>query len=55
MSDSAEKLLQRGRRDVNIYVILAKGEGHATKHTFLQKFAADLLKVTPHHEEQTST
>ena len=28
--------------------------GHAVKHTFLQKFATSLLKVTASHEEQQS-
>ena len=38
---------------VNIYVI---GEGgvHAIKHTFLQKVAASLVKVTASHKEQMS-
>lgn len=48
ISDSSEKPLQRGGGgDVNIYVILAKGEVQATKHTFLQTVAAS-------QEEQVS-
>ena len=31
-----EKLLQRGRGKLSIYVILVKGEVHATKHTFAE-------------------
>ena len=34
-------------------MILVKGV-HAIKHTFLQKVAATLLKVTASYEEQTS-
>ena len=55
MSDSSEKLLQRGRGggswgrarmgNVSTYVILVKGEIHVIKHTFLPKFSAGLLKL----------
>ena len=40
-SESSEKLLQRDRwRKVSIYMILVKGEIHAIKHMFFQKFSA---------------
>ena len=34
ISESSEKLLQRGRGKVSVYVILVSGEVHAAKHTF---------------------
>ena len=46
-----EKLLQRGRGKLSIYVILVKGEVHATKHTFCRRSAAHLEKVTAHHKK----
>ena len=49
----AEKPLQRGRGNV-IYVILVKVEVLAIKHTFLQKVAAGLVKVSASHKELMS-
>ena len=37
ISDSSEKPLQRCGGNVSIYVILVKGEVHATKHTFCRR------------------
>ena len=34
ISESSEILLQRSGAEVSIYVILVKGEVHATMHTF---------------------
>ena len=41
-------------RNATVYVILVKREVYTAMHTFLQKFAAGLLKATASHEEQTS-
>ena len=54
ISDSSEKLLQRGRRKISIYVIWVKGEYIQSSTYFLQKVSASLVKVTASHEEQTS-
>ena len=54
LSDSSEKLLQRGRGNDSIYVILVKGEVHVTRHRILLKVAASLMKVTMSHDEQMS-
>ena len=35
-------------------MILVKGEVHAIRHTFLQKIAASVMKVTASHKEQIS-
>ena len=45
ISDSSEKLLQRGREEVNIFVILVKGE-YMWQSTYL------LQKVSASHKEQ---
>ena len=53
LSDSSKKLLQRGRGNVSIYVILVKREVHVTRHRILLKVAASLMKVTTSHGEET--
>ena len=40
--------------EVSMYVILVKRELRAIKHTFLQKVAPTLLKLTASYEEQTA-
>ena len=57
LSDSSEKTLQKGRRECQYICDFGEeveGGVHAIKHTFLQKVAASLLKVTASHEEQMS-
>lgn len=54
LSDSSKKLLQRGRGNDSIYVILVKREVHVTRHRILLKVAASLMKVTMSHDEQMS-
>ena len=51
--DSPKKLLWRGGGNVSIYLSLVR-KLHVIKHTFLQKAAASLIKVTASHKEQTS-
>ena len=46
LSDSSEELLQKGRGEVSIHIILVKSV-HEIKHIFWQKAAAS-------HEEQMS-
>ena len=48
ISDSSEKLLQRGDRKVNIYAVLVKGV-HAVKPIFLEKAAVSLMKFAASH------
>ena len=54
ISDSSEKLLQRGRRESQYICDLGERGVHAVKHIFLQRVSAVLMKVTASHEEKTS-
>ena len=49
--DSIEKLLQRGRGRVIIYVILEKGEYMQSSTHFLFKVSSSVTKVIPSHKE----
>ena len=46
-SDSSEKLLQRGRGEEQLYVILMKGVYLQIKHVFSQKVCVSLVKLSP--------
>ena len=52
ISDSSELGLQRGRGEYQYVRDLGEGMLHATKHTFLQRVAAGVLKITTSHEAQ---
>ena len=53
ISDSSEKLLQRGRREGQYICDFGEEGVHAIKHIFfLQKVSASLVKVTASHEER---
>ena len=54
ISESSEKLLQRGRGKVSVYVILVEGGAPCSEAGVLQNVPAGLVKVTASHEEQTS-
>ena len=41
ISDSSEKLLQRGSGGRSIYMILVKGKFNSVKHLFYKKFSAN--------------
>ena len=54
LSDSSEKLLQRGR--VVVLYVCGFGEGgiHVIKHMFIQKVSSSLGMISAGHEEQSS-
>ena len=52
ISDSSEKLLQRGMREGQYICDFCGGGIHAIKH-FLEKVSASPVKITASHEEQT--
>ena len=54
-SDSSEKLLQRGGKEV--ICDFSEGRVHAIKHIFLQKISATTshMKVTASHKKHTLT
>ena len=55
ISDSSEKLLQRGKGERQYICDFGAGRVHATEHIhFLQISSASLMKVTASHEEQLS-
>ena len=54
ISDSSEKMLQRGRGKVSIHAIMVKNEYMQSSTYFLQKVVTSFVKVTASHEEQTS-
>ena len=54
ISDSSEKQLQRGRWEGQYICDFCERGVHAIKHTFLQKVAATVVKITASHEEQRS-
>ena len=57
ISDSSEKLLQRGREEGQYTYNFSKGRVHAIKHIFLQKISATTshMKITASHKEHTLT
>ena len=54
ISDSSEKMLQNGRREVRIYAIILTNEYLQSSTYFLPKVVTSLVKVTASREEQTS-
>ena len=50
ISESSEKLLQRGDRKVKTYAVLVKGV-HAVKPIFLEKATVSLMEVAASHEK----
>ena len=53
ISDSSEKLLQRGRRESQYICDLGERGVCAIKNIFLHKVSAVLMKVSASHEEKT--
>ena len=54
ISDSSEKLLQRGRGEGQYICHSGEGEYMQLSTYFLQKVSARLWKVTTSHKDQTS-